>query len=773
MSDFYTVLRRSLDRADAPDEEQRQEIYDRLRTVIVRKLDAHRPHLRDTEFRTRLVAFDAAVVRIEDEIAASFAAADDVFDELPYEAAPAVRPEEPGAEGAYADGTLDAAGDGELPLDEKALPFDDEEEQHAEWDAPEEDAEPETVAYAAEPGEYAPGDYEPEEYEEPEAEPERLPEPAPPARTDEDDVAAAGPSTMWGSAIDLAWDESTAQWHDPEEPVRPVAPPVTIAPEIHPRPDSEWDRRLQMALVEETVRSRGSAAAPEWSGAEDEPEPDEGTFFEEGQWDRDGVPPAEEADDPVPGRSGGRFGAVTSKLRSLSPVRLLGRARAGRPAREAQVEERVAAPRHDGARIEPGFGTDMVDAAPVAERGTSVRTVALADREEVLAEAPARALRALRDDAEAPPERSARRPSRPDASAPQARLSARGQDSSGIRPVRPTPAPAPTHAEGRPARTPPPPRRLPPTEAPDAEPLAEFADQDARRPRTAARRAPPPPPVETLPARAPPQRRLPAPEAGSGEQRSLAPAGNRAMRYLGSDLDDPPVVASVARESADFEEATREQRRRPPPAPTPTRNAPPEGRRLVYEKSYGSRIFTIAVVGAIVIVLAVCAYLFVPGLLGLGGSTDGAGNNGEAGIVLFGGTDPMVFQTGPDDPVNFEGDTAGGLVRVVSSTAGTARATIGPGIADRVDGREVRIQIDVRSTPGRPASTLRLAYLRGGTLLEWRTVNVTGDFAIVDAIWTVPTGIASSNGDALLIAPGVPGDGTAVDIRRITMDIGG
>ncbi len=62
MSDFYTVLRRSIDRADAPDDEQRQEIYDRLRAVIVRKLDAHRPRLKDTEFRSRLVAFDGRVL---------------------------------------------------------------------------------------------------------------------------------------------------------------------------------------------------------------------------------------------------------------------------------------------------------------------------------------------------------------------------------------------------------------------------------------------------------------------------------------------------------------------------------------------------------------------------------------------------------------------------------------------------------------------------------------------------------------------------------------
>ncbi len=52
-------------------------------------------------------------------------------------------------------------------------------------------------------------------------------------------------------------------------------------------------------------------------------------------------------------------------------------------------------------------------------------------------------------------------------------------------------------------------------------------------------------------------------------------------------------------------------------------------------------------------------------------------------------------------------------------------------------------------------------------------MTVAGDFAIVDAIWTIPTDIPSPNGDALLICPGVPVDGTAVDIRRIMIDVGG
>jgi len=794
MSDFYTVLRRSLDRADAPDEEQRQEIYDRLRAVIVRKLDAHRPRLKDTEFRSRLVAFDAAVVRIEDEIAASFAAADDVFDELPYEAGPAAPQPVGGADQAYAAavprGPLE-----EATFEDDDFVFTDEDDRPLGEYEPEEAAQPATTAYGTEPleddpatydpedfepeptEEYEPEAYEPEAYEtetyaEPEAEPEQewaaeaeaLPE------IEEDEVVeTAGPSTMWGSAIDLAWDETTAQWHDPEEPVRPVAPPVTIPRDVQSHPDAEWDRRLQMALVEETVRSHGSAAAPEWV-ADDGAEPDGSVFFEEGQWDGDGIPPVE-GTEFAPARSGGRFGAVTSRLRSLSPARLLGRSKAERPVREAAIDEGAPSSRAPGGKVEPGFGMDVVTSEPAVQRRTSVRSIALTDREEALADAPASPLRAFRDDDDAPPEPVSRR-SRAETPPPD-RPSTRAAGAT-IRPVRPTPAPAPSRAEGRPERTPPPPRRTGPAPAFDDE---APAGTDDRVSRPAVRRAAPPLPVETMPARPAAQRGLPPRnpphEAGTGDQRNLAPAGNRAMRYLGSDPDDPPEGGSATRESPVFEDAIAGPQRRSPPPPPPSRNAPPEGRRLVYEKSYGSKIFTIAVVGAIVVVLAVCAFLFVPGLFGSGSSTEGTGTTGNAGIVLFGGTDPLVFQAGPDNPVIFEGDTAGGLVRVVSSTAGTARASIGPGIADGVEGREVRIRIDVRSTPGRPASTLRLAYLRGGTLLEWRTVNVAGEFAIVDAIWTIPTGVPSTNGDALLIAPGVPGDGTAVDIRRITMDVGG
>ncbi|MGV8840613.1 MAG: hypothetical protein ACWA6X_09955, partial [Bauldia sp.] len=308
--------------------------------------------------------------------------------------------------------------------------------------------------------------------------------------------------------------------------------------------------------------------------------------------------------------------------------------------------------------------------------------------------------------------------------------------------------------------------------SPDAD---ERADGDEAV-RPAGRRDAPRLPAETPTVPAAPQRgvrpRLPPPSSDTppGDQRNLAPAANRAVRYLGADLDDAEDAAAE-RSDPLFAEAVGEapQRRRVPPPET--RNAPPEGRRVVPENRYGGRLFRYAVISAIVLVLAVAAVLILPGVFGADDTDTGA--TGEQGIVLFGGTDPLVFQTGPDAPVNFDAETAGGIVRIVSSTTGTARATIGPGISGGVEGRSVRIQIDVRGTPGRPASELRLAYLRGNALLDWRTVAVTGEFTIVDAIWTIPTGVPSPTGDALLIAPGVPGDGTAVDIRRIVIDVAG
>src|SRR5690606_5820797 len=148
-----------------------------------------------------------------------------------------------------------------------------------------------------------------------------------------------------------------------------------------PHPDSEWDRRLQMALVEETVRSHGAAAAPDWIETEGDPEPqpDESTFFEEGQWDLDGPGEGDGYAEPLPEKRGGRLIGVASMLRPLSPGRFLRRRRAGPPADALPAEAVADAAGEIGDRIEPGFDMPAADAPTGVERRTSVRSIAIED----------------------------------------------------------------------------------------------------------------------------------------------------------------------------------------------------------------------------------------------------------------------------------------------------------------------------------------------------------------------------------------------------------
>jgi hypothetical protein len=191
-----------------------------------------------------------------------------------------------------------------------------------------------------------------------------------------------------------------------------------------------------------------------------------------------------------------------------------------------------------------------------------------------------------------------------------------------------------------------------------------------------------------------------------------------------------------------------------------------------------SRKFAIGlgIVGALV--LAWCLYVFIPILFP--GSTNPPAEPtttgearvpAEAGapIVVFAGQDRGVFVGLPDNPVGFETGENGAFARIASSTAGGARATIGQSIAQQLGGHTVRIAIDARGTPGREAITATLRYQRGETLLARQTINLVPDFYVWTVDWTIPAG--ASTGDFLIIEPGIPGDGTAVDIRRMTIQI--
>ncbi len=199
-----------------------------------------------------------------------------------------------------------------------------------------------------------------------------------------------------------------------------------------------------------------------------------------------------------------------------------------------------------------------------------------------------------------------------------------------------------------------------------------------------------------------------------------------------------------------------------------------------------SRIGVVAILIFAVAVFGWAAYVFLPHLFGSGSTTaDGtaattANTNPAAAnpavatgnsIIVFQGGDPTVFEAGADNPVHYQGDTAGGHVQITSSaTSGGARAVLGPGVANRLVGHQVRFVIEARATPGQPAQAVRFIYVRGLSTLAPRLSPLLADFGVITPTWDIPAGTVDGN-DYLLIEPGVPGDGTAVDIRSIRIEI--
>jgi len=141
-----------------------------------------------------------------------------------------------------------------------------------------------------------------------------------------------------------------------------------------------------------------------------------------------------------------------------------------------------------------------------------------------------------------------------------------------------------------------------------------------------------------------------------------------------------------------------------------------------------------------------------------------------ASYALFDGRDPRVFATTPDNPVYF--DDAEGFARITSSTtASGVKATIGPGLAARLAGQNVRIVITARASLEGGAAGMRFAYQSGLAISHWQTANLSNDYAQLGMEWRVPTMRTDSAGDALIIEPGIPGDGTGVDIKAIRIDV--
>ncbi len=141
-------------------------------------------------------------------------------------------------------------------------------------------------------------------------------------------------------------------------------------------------------------------------------------------------------------------------------------------------------------------------------------------------------------------------------------------------------------------------------------------------------------------------------------------------------------------------------------------------------------------------------------------------------LVVFDGRDPTVFEGASDNPIQFDSDAEGGFARISSATsAAGARAVIGPGLAERLAGKTVRITLLARSSNENGAATMRFAYQSGLAISHWQSADLPENYGTFGMIWRVPAVRTVGTGDYLLIEPGIPGDGTSTDIRSIKIDI--
>ena len=144
--------------------------------------------------------------------------------------------------------------------------------------------------------------------------------------------------------------------------------------------------------------------------------------------------------------------------------------------------------------------------------------------------------------------------------------------------------------------------------------------------------------------------------------------------------------------------------------------------------------------------------------------------NVDQTFMLFDGRDPTVFETSPDNPIRF--DANAGVVRVSSSSGSPGvKALIGPGLATRLAGHDVRVTIVARSSREGGAASMRFAYQSGVAISYWQTATLSPDFQAVAMVWRVPALRTDRAGDLLVIQPGIPGDGTGADIKSIKIDL--
>lgn len=135
---------------------------------------------------------------------------------------------------------------------------------------------------------------------------------------------------------------------------------------------------------------------------------------------------------------------------------------------------------------------------------------------------------------------------------------------------------------------------------------------------------------------------------------------------------------------------------------------------------------------------------------------------------LFDGQDPTVFESDPDNPVRFDGQ----LARIATSTSSAgAKVIIGAGLSSRLAGKTVRVTLDARSARENGATSMRFAYQSGVAISHWQTANLGADFTPLGLVWRVPAMRTDPTGDYIVIEPGLPGSGTAVEIRSVRIDL--
>ncbi len=151
--------------------------------------------------------------------------------------------------------------------------------------------------------------------------------------------------------------------------------------------------------------------------------------------------------------------------------------------------------------------------------------------------------------------------------------------------------------------------------------------------------------------------------------------------------------------------------------------------------------------------------------------TPSAGDVAET-IILFNGENPTAFSATADNPVRFRGDSGAGIARIGTSAGSPgARAVVGPGIAQRLGGKSFRMLVELRAAPDNPAGEIRFAYQRGLEVSAWQSASLPADFTTLGLEFALPDDGQARGNDYLIIEPGIPGDGTAADIRSIKVEV--